>query len=167
MESQEIIEAAKKRLPVVYDGVVYKEILEYILWFDSNRNKQRSVVLLDQNGYTRVRALASRITLAEKLSGTDSFSREVPMLTSFELSKKLAELNIEFCKTLNANNGTEALRWISTTMEFLEALLAESVDSGSLTQNERGVLLATKASSKNHCDNLQSLLQRRKERRTS
>ena len=31
MESQEIIEAAKKRLPVVYDGVVYKEILEYIL----------------------------------------------------------------------------------------------------------------------------------------
>ena len=117
MESQEIIEAAKKRLPVVYDGVVYKEILEYILWF--------------------------------------------------ELSKKLAELNIEFCKTLNANNGTEALRWISTTMEFLEAVLAESVDSGSLTQNERGVLLATKASSKNHCDNLQSLLQRRKERRTS
>ena len=58
MESQEIIEAAKKRLPVVYDGVVYKEILEYILWFDSNRNKQRSVVLLDQNGYTRVRALS-------------------------------------------------------------------------------------------------------------
>lgn len=48
MESQEIIEAAKKRLPVVYDGVVYKEILEYILWFDSNRNKQRSVVLLDR-----------------------------------------------------------------------------------------------------------------------
>ena len=89
------------------------------------------------------------------------------MLTSFELSKKLAELNIEFCKTLNANNGTEALRWISTTMEFLEALLAESVDSGSLTQNESGVLLAAKASSKNHCDNLQSLLQRRKERRTS
>ncbi len=87
------------------------------------------------------------------------------MLTSFELSKKLAELNIEFCKTLNANNGTEALRWISTTMEFLEALLAESVDSGSLTQNE--LLLAAKASSKNHCDNLQSLLQRRKERRTS
>ena len=67
MESQEIKEAAKKRLPVVYDGVVYKEILEYILWFDSNRNKQRSVVLLDQNGYTRVRALASRITLAESV----------------------------------------------------------------------------------------------------
>lgn len=34
---------------------------------DSNRNKQRSVVLLDQNGYTRVRALASRITLAESV----------------------------------------------------------------------------------------------------
>lgn len=39
------------------------------------------------------------------------------MLTSFELSKKLAELNIEFCKTLNANNGTEALRWIRVVMK--------------------------------------------------
>lgn len=67
MESQEIIEAAKKRLPVVYDGVVYKEILEYILWFDNNRNKQRSVVLLDQNGHTTVRVLASKIRLAESV----------------------------------------------------------------------------------------------------
>lgn len=67
MESQEIIEAAKKRLPVVYDGAVYKEILEYILWFDSNRNKQRSVVLLDQNGHTTVRVLASKISLAENV----------------------------------------------------------------------------------------------------
>lgn len=65
MESPEIIEAAKKRLPVVCDGIVYKEILEYILWFDSNRNKQRSVVLLDKNGSTRVRVLASKISLAE------------------------------------------------------------------------------------------------------
>lgn len=65
MESQEIIEAAKKRLPVVYDGVVYKEILEYILWFDNDRNKQRSVVLLDRNGHSTVRALASKISLAE------------------------------------------------------------------------------------------------------
>ena len=67
MESQEIIEAAKKRLPVVYDGVIYKEILEYILWFDNNRNKQRSVVLLDQNGHTTVRVLASKISLAESV----------------------------------------------------------------------------------------------------
>lgn len=67
MESQEIIETAEKRLPVVYDGTVYKEILEYILWFDSNRNKQRSVVLLDQNGHTTVRVLASKISLAENV----------------------------------------------------------------------------------------------------
>lgn len=37
MESQEIIEASKQRLPVVYNGAVYKEILEYILWFDKRR----------------------------------------------------------------------------------------------------------------------------------
>lgn len=65
MESQEIIEAAKQRLPVVYNGIVYKEILEYVLWFDSKRNKQRSVVLLDQNGHSTVRTLASKISLAE------------------------------------------------------------------------------------------------------
>lgn len=41
MESQEIIEAAKKRLPVVYDGVVYKEILEYILWFERRINERQ------------------------------------------------------------------------------------------------------------------------------
>lgn len=65
MESSEIIEAAQSRKPVVYNGVVYKEILEYILWFDNNRNKQRSVVLLDMNGSSTVRALASKISLAE------------------------------------------------------------------------------------------------------
>lgn len=70
------------------------------------------------------------------------------MLTTFELSKKLAELNTEFCKMLSTNDGAELLRWISVTMEFTEALLAESVDSGGLTQNERGAILAAKASSK-------------------
>lgn len=34
--------------------------------------------------------------------------------------------------------GAELLRWVGVAMEFTEALLAESVDSGSLTQNERG-----------------------------
>lgn len=70
------------------------------------------------------------------------------MLTTFELSKKLAELNTEFCKMLSTNDGAELLRWVGVAMEFTEALLAESVDSGSLTQNERGAILAAKASSK-------------------
>ena len=83
------------------------------------------------------------------------------MLTTFELSKKLAELNTEFCKMLSTNDGAELLRWISVTMEFTEALLAESVDSGGLTQNERGAILAAKASSKNHYDNLRYLLKSR------
>lgn len=86
------------------------------------------------------------------------------MLTTFELSKKLAELNTEFCKMLSTNDGAELLRWISVTMEFTEALLAESVDSGVLTQNERGAILAAKASSKNHYDNLRYLLKSRTER---
>ena len=86
------------------------------------------------------------------------------MLTTFELSKKLAELNTEFCKMLSTNDGAELLGWISVTMEFTEALLAESVDSGGLTQNERGAILAAKASSKNHYDNLRYLLKSRTER---
>lgn len=67
MESQEIIEAAQQRLPVIYDGAVYKEILEYILWFDNHREKRRSVVLLDQNGHSTIRVLASKISLAESV----------------------------------------------------------------------------------------------------
>lgn len=65
MESSEIIEAAQSRKPVIYNGVVYKEILEYILWFNERREKQRSVVLLDMNGSSTVRVLASKISLAE------------------------------------------------------------------------------------------------------
>lgn len=86
------------------------------------------------------------------------------MLTTFELSKKLAELNTEFCKMLSTNDGAELLRWVSIAMEFTEALLAESVDSGSLTQNEHGAILAAKASSKNHYDNIRYLLKSRTER---
>lgn len=85
-------------------------------------------------------------------------------MTIADLNKKFAELNIEFCKMLSTNDGAELFRWISVTMEFTEALLAESVDSGSLMQNERGAILAAKASSKNHYDNLQYLLKSRTER---
>ncbi len=65
MESKDIIEAAQNRKPIEYNGVVYKEILEYILWFNEKREKQRSVVLLDKNGKTTVRAAANKIRLAE------------------------------------------------------------------------------------------------------
>lgn len=86
------------------------------------------------------------------------------MISTAQLNAKLAELNIEFCKMLSINDGAELLRWVGVAMEFTEALLAESVDSGSLTQNERGAILAAKASSKNHYDNLQYLLKSRTER---
>lgn len=65
MDLKEVAEAAEKRLPVVYEGANYAEIVEYIRWFDSNRNKMLSVVLLDKNGSTRVRALASKVSLVE------------------------------------------------------------------------------------------------------
>lgn len=65
MDLKEVAEAAERRLPVVYDGAIYTEIVEYIRWFDNNRNKMLSVVLLDKNGSTRVRALASKVSLAE------------------------------------------------------------------------------------------------------
>lgn len=86
------------------------------------------------------------------------------MISTAQLNAKLAELNTEFCKMLSTNDGAELLRWVGVAMEFTEALLAESVDSGSLTQNERGAILAAKASSKNHYDNLQYLLKSRTER---
>ncbi len=65
MDSKEIIAAAEKQLPIIYEGAVYKEILEYILWFDRHRNKQRAVVLLDKNGNSTIRVPADKISLAE------------------------------------------------------------------------------------------------------
>ncbi len=67
MDSKEIIAAAEKQLPIVYDGAVYKEILEYVLWFDKNRNKQRAVVLLDKNGNSTICVPADKISLAESV----------------------------------------------------------------------------------------------------
>lgn len=64
MESNEIIEAMKNKSPVIYDGSIYKQILEYILWFDKEGNKQRSVVLLDKTEHSTIRVLSSKIQLA-------------------------------------------------------------------------------------------------------
>lgn len=61
MESKDIIETMKADKPVVYNGSVYKKILEYILWFDSSKVEHKSVVLLDKNGSTTVRVDANRI----------------------------------------------------------------------------------------------------------
>ena len=66
MDSKEIIDAAQRQLPVVYNGKEYKEILEYVLWFDRERNKQRSVILLDKSGNSTARVPASKISLAEQ-----------------------------------------------------------------------------------------------------
>lgn len=83
------------------------------------------------------------------------------MLTTGELNKKLAELNIEFCKLLNTDNITDMLRWVSVAMEFLEAILTESAGAASLTQDELMAVSAAKASDKNHYENIQHLLKKR------
>ena len=64
MDSKQIVKAMKQKSPVIYDGEVYPRILEYILWFDENGQKQTSAVLLDKNNATTVRVLASSITLS-------------------------------------------------------------------------------------------------------
>lgn len=66
MQSSEIIETMKQHIPVVFNGIEYKEITEYILWFDKKGEKRTSVSLLDKNGATILRAPADRIELARK-----------------------------------------------------------------------------------------------------
>lgn len=83
------------------------------------------------------------------------------MLTTGELNKKLAELNIEFCKLLNTDNITDMFRWVSVAMEFLEAILTESAGAASLTQDELMAVSAAKALYKNHHENIQHLLKMR------
>lgn len=64
-DSAAIIEAMQKKLPVIYDGVEYKRITKYILWFDDRGEKRLSAELLDKNGGSVVQAPADRITIKE------------------------------------------------------------------------------------------------------
>lgn len=61
MDRQQIDDAMKKQTPVVYDGVQYNRILEYISRYDHNRKRQLSVVLLPMHGRYTVRVPAERV----------------------------------------------------------------------------------------------------------
>lgn len=63
-DSAKIIEAARKKLPVIYNGIEYKRITKYIYWF-SEHDEGLSVELLDKNGGCVVQAPADRITIKE------------------------------------------------------------------------------------------------------
>lgn len=56
MNSDQIVDAMKRRLPVQYDGRQFDRILEYVLWFDNDRKRRTSVVLLQGNSSFRVPA---------------------------------------------------------------------------------------------------------------
>ena len=64
MDSRTVDEAMRKRLPVMYDGTRYDRIIEYISWYDRNRQHRLSVVLQRQR-YS-VRVPADKVTLEEE-----------------------------------------------------------------------------------------------------
>lgn len=66
MDSKQITEAMRLKLPVRYNGNDYLRITEYILWYDSAGHRQTSLTLLDRTEHSTVRALAHRVELAGK-----------------------------------------------------------------------------------------------------
>lgn len=64
MDSAQIDAAMRDRLPVVYDGVRYDRIQEYISWYDEKKKRRLSVVLLARN--CTVRVPANKVELAER-----------------------------------------------------------------------------------------------------
>ena len=64
MESKDIDQAMRLRLPVVCDGVRYECIKEYISWYDNNGKRRLSCGLIDKNFYIRVPA--EKVELAER-----------------------------------------------------------------------------------------------------
>lgn len=71
MDSKQIAEAMRLKLPVRYNGITYRKIAEYILWYDPTGNRRTSVSLLDKNSHSITRAPADRIELAAQEGGTD------------------------------------------------------------------------------------------------
>lgn len=63
MTSEEIINAMRNKSRVMYNGAEYERITEYILTIDKSGRQRRSVTLLDRNGGTTVRVLASKIEI--------------------------------------------------------------------------------------------------------
>lgn len=56
MDSKQIHKVMRDRLPVVYEGILYDRITEYVAWYDGNKNLQLSAVLISGNYTVRVPA---------------------------------------------------------------------------------------------------------------
>lgn len=71
MDSKQIMEAMRLKLPVRHNGITYQRITEYILWYDEAGTRRTSVSLLDKNSNSITRAAADRVELAAQEGGTD------------------------------------------------------------------------------------------------
>lgn len=71
MDSKQIAEAMRLKLPVRYNGITYQQITEYILWYDTAGTRRTSVSLLDKNSHSITRAPADRVELVAQEGGTD------------------------------------------------------------------------------------------------
>ena len=69
MDSKQITEAMRLRLPVVYNGITYQRIIEYILWYDDTDKRKTSLVLLDETNRSITRAPADRVELTAQEGG--------------------------------------------------------------------------------------------------
>lgn len=61
MDSNQIHQAMRDRLPVIYEGRRYDRITEFVAWYDYKKKLQLSVVLLSGNHTLRV--LADKVAL--------------------------------------------------------------------------------------------------------
>lgn len=64
MDSKEVDDAMRRRLPVMYEGERYDRILEYVSSYEDSGRRRLSVGILQ--GRTLYRVPASRVTLAEE-----------------------------------------------------------------------------------------------------
>lgn len=69
MDSKQITEAMRLRLPVMYNGITYQRIIEYILWYDDTDTRKTSLVLLDDTNRSITRAPADRVELVAQEGG--------------------------------------------------------------------------------------------------
>lgn len=61
MDSKAIDRAMKARVPVLFGGVRYARILEYVSWYNDKGQHRLSVVLLDAKGNCTVRVPADKV----------------------------------------------------------------------------------------------------------
>lgn len=62
MDSKQIHKAMRDRQPVVYEGLRYDRITEFVAWYDNNKTLRLSVVLL--LGRHSYRVPADKVELA-------------------------------------------------------------------------------------------------------